>query len=273
MNKRQKLSISDFFNKKKNNNQAENMNFSIEPFTIDSELYNIKEIRRLYDLFDVISVHKVQNPLLWGLYTLKKNEMEFNDDTYEVNEWLLYHVTATKNVQSIAENNLDWRYTSRCRYGKGSTHEVEYDENLMHKLLTMGFPKEAVKKALFFTFNQGIDQATKWLLDHITDHNYAETFVPSRRNFNNEMLVERAFIICRVLVQKIKDISVNYGLNMIPNSFDTALSKNGMVYVKFNDYEFYPQYIVYYREHNVSQYVDKNSYNFNSNQNCYYNQN
>jgi hypothetical protein len=29
------------------------MNFSIEPFTIDSELYNIKEIRRLYDLFDV----------------------------------------------------------------------------------------------------------------------------------------------------------------------------------------------------------------------------
>lgn len=29
------------------------MNFYIEPFTIDSELYDIKEIRRLYDLFDV----------------------------------------------------------------------------------------------------------------------------------------------------------------------------------------------------------------------------
>lgn len=72
-----------------------------------------------FDTFQVISVHKVQNPLLWGLYTLKKNEMEFNDDTYKVNEWLLYHVTAAKNVQSIAENNLDWRYTSRCRYGKG----------------------------------------------------------------------------------------------------------------------------------------------------------
>lgn len=36
-----------------------------------------------------------------------------------VNEWFLYHVTAIKNVQSIAENNLDWRFTSRCRYGKG----------------------------------------------------------------------------------------------------------------------------------------------------------
>lgn len=84
------------------------------------------------------------------------------------------------------------------------------------------------------------------------------------------MLVERAFIICRVLVQKIKDINVNYGLNIIPNSFDTALSKNGMVYVKFNDYEFYPQYIVYYREH-VPQYVDMHCNNFSSNQNCYHN--
>lgn len=83
------------------------------------------------------------------------------------------------------------------------------------------------------------------------------------------MLVERAFIICKVLVQNIQDVSVNYSLNMIPNFFDTALSKNGMVYVKFNDYEFYPQYIVYYREHNVSQYVDMHCNNFNNNQNCY----
>lgn len=67
----------------------------------------------------VISVHKVQNPLLWGLYTLRKNEMEINTKNIKVNEWLLYHVTATKNVQSIAENNLDWRFTNRCRYGKG----------------------------------------------------------------------------------------------------------------------------------------------------------
>lgn len=59
------------------------------------------------------------NPLLWGLYTLKKNEMELNHDQMIVKEWLLYHVTPTKNVQSIIENNLDWRLTSRCRYGKG----------------------------------------------------------------------------------------------------------------------------------------------------------
>lgn len=77
------------------------------------------------------------------------------------------------------------------------------------------------------------------------------------------MSIERVFIICRVLVQKIKEVSVSYDLDIIPNYYDTAKSKNGMVYVKFNDFEFYPQYIVYYKEHNVSQYDDVHSNNFN----------
>lgn len=81
-----------------------------------------------------------------------------------------------------------------------------------------------------------------------------------------EISIERAFIICRVLVQRIKDVNVNYNLNVIPNVFDTAKSLNGMVYVKFNDYEFYPQYIVYYREHNLTQYADPYLCHFNYNQ-------
>lgn len=55
----------------------------------------------------------------------------------------------------------------------------------MRSLLKMGFPKEAIKKALFYTYNQGIEKVTKWLLDHITDHNFAEPFVPPKRNSNN----------------------------------------------------------------------------------------
>ncbi|KAL5234923.1 hypothetical protein ACI65C_002333 [Semiaphis heraclei] len=257
--------------------------YSIEP-VVDSELYEVEEIRHLYDLFDVISVHKVQNPLLWGLYTLRKSEMEINNRNINVNEWLLYHVTATKNVQSIAENNLDWRFTSRCRYGKGvcfsycplyanryascaqGSTAVDYDENLMHILINMGFPREAIKRALFYTYNQGLECATKWLMDHIMDNNFAAPFVPSRHDFNSEISIERAFIICRVLVQRIKDVNVNYNLNVIPNVFDTAKSLNGMVYVKFNDYEFYPQYIVYYREHNLTQYADPYLCHFNYNQ-------
>lgn len=82
-------------------------------------------------------------------------------------------------------------------------------------------------------------------------------------NLFSEIPIERAFMICRVLIQRTKEINVDYSLNVVPNHYDTAKSKNGMVYVKFNDYEFYPQYIVYYKEHNISQYDDMYLYNFN----------
>lgn len=52
-------------------------------------------------------------------------------------------------------------------------------------LLKMGFPKEAIKRALFHTFNRSLDLATKWLMDHITDTNYAEPFIPPILDFNN----------------------------------------------------------------------------------------
>lgn len=53
----------------------------------------------------------------------------------------------------------------------------------------MGFPREAVKRALFYTYNQGLECAIKWLMDHITDNNFAEPFVPSRHNFNSGELI------------------------------------------------------------------------------------
>lgn len=55
----------------------------------------------------------------------------------------------------------------------------------MHILINMGFPREAIKRALFYTYNQGLECATKWLMDHITDNNFAEPFVPSRHDFNS----------------------------------------------------------------------------------------
>lgn len=70
-----------------------------------------------------------------------------------------------------------------------STPEVEYDESLMDVLLDIGFPREAIKRALFYTFNQSLELATKWLMDHITDDNYADPFFPSINRSNNGMIV------------------------------------------------------------------------------------
>jgi hypothetical protein len=60
---------------------------------------------------------RIQNPYLWGCYLLKKAECLKRDDS--VTEKVLYHVTAQSNVNSIAENNFDWRRSVRTRFGRG----------------------------------------------------------------------------------------------------------------------------------------------------------
>lgn len=65
----------------------------------------------------VDEVKRVQNLPLWGVYTLKKEEM--------INRWLLtrevelFHATSRSNVDSICTNNFDWRRASRVKYGAG----------------------------------------------------------------------------------------------------------------------------------------------------------
>lgn len=44
--------------------------------------------------------------------------------------------------------------------------------------IKIGFPLEACKRAVFFTQNSGLENATAWIMEHITDSNFAEPFVP-----------------------------------------------------------------------------------------------
>lgn len=55
-----------------------------------------------------------------------------------------------------------------------------------------------------------------------------------------------AFLICKVLTKNIEEVSISYNLNVPTNKYDTTSGNNGRVYVKFDDYSFYPEYIVYY---------------------------
>lgn len=56
-----------------------------------------------------------------------------------------------------------------------------------------------------------------------------------------------AFIICKVLTKEIETVGINYNLE-VPNNLesDTTLGNRGQVYVKYDDYNFYPKYIVHY---------------------------
>lgn len=63
-------------------------------------------------------MRKVNNPQLYGMYLLHKEELQNTYGSY-VEEKMLYHATSPKNAKSITKNNLNWRKTTRSRYGNG----------------------------------------------------------------------------------------------------------------------------------------------------------
>jgi len=77
--------------------------------------------------------------------------------------------------------------------------------------------------------------------------------------------VTRVIMICCVLVGKThepRDLFARY-LIVPPGHADTTVGNSGRVYVKYNDYEFYPLYFVYYqprREYLInSKYFSRNN--------------
>lgn len=54
----------------------------------------------------------------------------------------------------------------------------EMDEVVLSQLIDMGFPPEACKRAIFFTQNTGLENATQWIMEHISDSDFAEPFMP-----------------------------------------------------------------------------------------------
>ncbi|KAG7308444.1 hypothetical protein JYU34_005650 [Plutella xylostella] len=53
-----------------------------------------------------------------------------------------------------------------------------FDEALLAELLDMGFPLEACKKALYFSNNGGLEAASHWLMEHMTDWDFGHPFQP-----------------------------------------------------------------------------------------------
>lgn len=62
----------------------------------------------------------MNNPQLWGMYLLCKEELLNSNDGYNTKELTLFHETSPSNATSIAKNNINWRFTSRSRFGIGA---------------------------------------------------------------------------------------------------------------------------------------------------------
>lgn len=54
----------------------------------------------------------------------------------------------------------------------------QLDQAVLSQLQDMGFPPESCKRALFHTGNSGAEAATAWIMEHITDPDFTDPFVP-----------------------------------------------------------------------------------------------
>ncbi|XP_078453053.1 protein mono-ADP-ribosyltransferase PARP12-like [Lampetra planeri] len=71
--------------------------------------------------FQITSIVRVNNPLLWDMYHRKKQQMVRDNGKENVNEQRLFHVTRTHVQNSICRKNFDFRYAGpKLRNGRGS---------------------------------------------------------------------------------------------------------------------------------------------------------
>lgn len=52
------------------------------------------------------------------------------------------------------------------------------DDNVIAQLVDMGFPPDSCKRAIFFTKNTGLENATQWIMEHINDSDFSDPFLP-----------------------------------------------------------------------------------------------
>ena len=156
--------------------------------------------------FKVVKIERVQNPYLLGCYLLKKNEMECLPGSY-VEEERVFHGTKESNVQSICENNFNWRLHGEGtgnRYGKGvSFSHISYYASHYSD-------KHASVKVMFLV---------RVLISNCTLGHGNMTIPPLITDVYNHNSIER---------------------------YDTAQKENGHVIVKFCDNEYYPEYLIHY---------------------------
>ncbi|CAI6358745.1 unnamed protein product [Macrosiphum euphorbiae] len=176
---------------------------------VNAKGYNTIEriVKETFPLCNINKIHQVHAPQMYGMYMLRKEEMNLTFGQ-SVQEKLLFHVTTESRALESLDSGLDWRRTRRSKFGCG------------------------------VSFSDDIDYA-----NYYADNSSAED--------------TRVIMICCVMVgntyvipkQKFARNQISAGSLLVvpPGLADTTVSHNGHVHVKYNDYEFYPLYLVYYQ--------------------------
>lgn len=175
----------------------------------DAQEYNT--VKKLFKTttkkeFNVIRIERIQNPYLLGCYLLKQIEMECMPGSY-VTEKRVFHGTKQSNINSICENNFDWRLhgdSTGNRYGKGvSFSPISYYASHYSD-------KNSAVKVMFLA---------RVLISNIIE-GHGDMIIPPLIAYTN-----------------------NYKNTL---RYDTSQKENGHVIVKFSDNEYYPEYLIHY---------------------------
>lgn len=72
-------------------------------------------------------IHVVNVPQMYGMYLLRKEEMQLTHEGNSEKERILYHVTTKSRAVESLKNGLDWRRTRRSKFGCGVSFSDDAD--------------------------------------------------------------------------------------------------------------------------------------------------
>ncbi|XP_031418286.1 protein mono-ADP-ribosyltransferase PARP11 [Clupea harengus] len=105
----------------------EKMN-SEEPYQLIplvQDTHEFQEVKGLYERTmssPIRSIRRIQNSDLWEFFCRKRVQLKRIKNGVDIEERMLFHGTASVNIQAICTFNFDWRLAGShgCVYGKGS---------------------------------------------------------------------------------------------------------------------------------------------------------
>lgn len=88
----------------------------------------------------------------------------------------------------------------------------------------MGFNIESCKRAVFFTKNSGLENATQWLMEHITDFDFNDPFIPPGTNVSQQQQQFTADPVCVEQLQAMgfTDVQIRVALKETNNNVEQA---------------------------------------------------
>lgn len=85
----------------------------------------------------------------------------------------------------------------------------------------MGFNIESCKRAVFFTKNTGLENATQWLMEHITDFDFNDPFIPPGTKVSNQFTPD-PLCVEQLQAMGFTDIQIRVALKETNNQVEQA---------------------------------------------------